>query len=379
MVLADLENAGLVLNVEKSHLEPQQTGVWLGFILDLGKGVFKVPVDKIRKLTTSIQNIPAKGRVSVRQLASVVGQIISMGIAVGPIARLRSRYLYDVINHRWSWQDKVVLSQEAADELQFWKANIARFNGQHIWFSPGATRIAYSDASDFAFGGYVVELGKEVAHGMWSESEARLSSTWRELKAIDQVLRSFAPKLQGHKVKWFTDNQSVKHIVMHGSKRLHLQDGAFSIFETCMNFSLKLDVEWIPRGDNERADHISRIIDVDDWKIDPALFAYLDALWGPHSVDCFAAHYNSQIPRFFSHFWNPGAEAVDAFTASWQGEVCWWVPPLHLVARVIRHAQVCSAVGTLVIPAWKSAPFWPLVCPDGVHFANFVHRWEPVQ
>lgn len=137
--------------------------------------------------------------------------------------------------------------------MQFWKANIARFNGQHIWFSPGATRIAYSDVSDFAFGGYVVELGKEIAHGMWSESEARLSSTWRELKAIDQVLRSFAPKLQGHKVKWFTDNQSVKLIVMHGSKRLHLQDGAFSIFETCMNFSLKLDVEWIPRDDNERA------------------------------------------------------------------------------------------------------------------------------
>ena len=155
VVLADLENAGLVLNVEKSHLEPQQTGEWLGFILDLGKRMFKVPVDKIRKLTMSIQNIPAKGRVSVRQLASVVGQIISMGIAFGPIAWLRSRYLCDVINHRWSWQDKVVLLQEAADELQFWKANIARFNGQHIWFSPGATRIAYSDASDFAFGGYV--------------------------------------------------------------------------------------------------------------------------------------------------------------------------------------------------------------------------------
>lgn len=77
----------MYFNVKKSHLEPQQTGEWLGFILDLGKGMFKVPVDKIRKLT-SIQNIPAEGRVSVRQLASVVGQIISMGIAVGPIARL---------------------------------------------------------------------------------------------------------------------------------------------------------------------------------------------------------------------------------------------------------------------------------------------------
>ena len=121
---------------------------------------------------------------------------------------------------------------------------------------------------------------------------------------------------------------------------------------------------------------LTTLVNGDDLKSDPSLFAYLDALWGPHSVDCFAAHYNNQIPRFFSRFWNPGTEAVDAFTVYWQEEVYLWVPPLHLVAQVIRHARVCSAVGTLVIPAWKSALFRPLVCPDGVHFAN---HWEPVQ
>ena len=99
------------------------------------------------------------------------------------------------------------------------------------------------------------------------------------------MLRSFAPKLQGYKVKWFTDNQSARFIVMHGSKHLHLQDGAMSIFETCMRFALKLEVEWLRRSRNERADYISRIIDFDDWKIDPALFLYLESLWGPHTVD----------------------------------------------------------------------------------------------
>ena len=102
MVLTDLENAGLVLNAEKSHLEPQQ-GLVLSWTC-MGKGLFKVPTDKISKLTTRISTV---GKVSVRQLASVVGQIISMGIAIGPISRLRSRYLCDVINHRFSWHDKV--------------------------------------------------------------------------------------------------------------------------------------------------------------------------------------------------------------------------------------------------------------------------------
>ena len=36
--------------------------------------------------------------------------------------------------------------------------------------------------------------------------------------------------------------------------------------------------------------------------------------------------------------------------------MCWWVPPLHLIPRVLRHAQVCSSKGTLIGPVWTSAP-----------------------
>ena len=99
----------------------------------------------------------------------------------------------------------------------------------------------------------------------------------------------------------------------------------------------------------------------------------------PSHVDCFASFYNTQTPRFFSRFWNPGAEAVNAFTVDWNGEICWWAPPLYLVGKLLSHARECSAVGTLIIPGWRSAPFWPVVCPDGIHFAEFIHDWMPVQ
>ena len=36
------------------------------------------------------------------------------------------------------------------------------------------------------------------------------------------------------------------------------------------------------------------------------------------------------------------------------------------------HAEACNACGTLIVPCWKSAPFWPLICPDGDLFAPFV-------
>ena len=44
----------------------------------------------------------------------------------------------------------------------------------------------------------------------------------------------------------------------------------------------------MPRNDNERADALSRIIDYDDWSINPSVFKWLDSIWGPHTVDRFA-------------------------------------------------------------------------------------------
>ena len=52
------------------------------------------------------------------------------------------------------------------------------------------------------------------------------------------------------------------------------------------------------------------------------------------------------------------------------------MPPPHLVSRAICHARACNAHGTLFVPIWKSAPFWPLLCPDGRHLAPFVHAWH---
>jgi hypothetical protein len=203
-----------------------------------------------------------------------------------------------------------------------------------------------------------------------------LSSTWRELKAVYNVLQCFAPKLRGHVVKWFSDNQAVVRIVQVGSGKPHLQEGALSIFDVCFKNCIKLEMEWIPRDANEIADYISRIRDFDDWMVSPILFHFLDRMWGPHSVDCFASEQNHQLVRFHSRFWCPGSEAVDTFTVNWWNEVCWLVPPLYLVSRALGHAKACSAQGTLIVPYWKSAPFWPLLCPDGRHLAGFVCSYQ---
>jgi len=46
------------------------------------------------------------------------------------------------------------------------------------------------------------------------------------------------------------------------------------------------------------ADYYRRIIDYDDYMLNPSVFAWLNSLWGPHSVNQFAISINTHIDRF---------------------------------------------------------------------------------
>ena len=43
------------------------------------------------------------------------------------------------------------------------------------------------------------------------------------------------------------------------------------------------------------------------------------------------------------------------------------MPTLHLVSKSVFRLEQCCAKGTLIIPAWKSAVFWPVLFPYGGH------------
>ena len=134
-------------------------------------------------------------------------------------------------------------------------------------------------------------------------------------------------------------------------------------------------MKWIPRDLNSFADHLSRIIDFDDYTINDDVSHILDVRWGPHTIDRFACSYNAKLSRFNSRFHQPGTEAVDAFLQDLEFENNWLLPPVSQIVRVVDHLRLCNAEGTLVIPMWKSSYFWVLLCNDGRHWNSFVHDW----
>ena len=162
--------------------------------------------------------------------------------------------MHATIQARSFWDCSFSLSPPLSEELRFWFANIEAFNGYGIQakFTPGA--VIFCDASDYPFGGYKIKLNDQPVSGMFSHFGSLQSSTFRELKAIFYVIEAHVASLRHKKVKVFTDNENASRIVSVGSPRKHLQCLALDIFQLCLVNDIQIDVQWIPRDANARAD-----------------------------------------------------------------------------------------------------------------------------
>jgi len=83
-VKRDLEHAGFVVNIEKCQWIPSQEIEWLGFITNLDQGEFTVPCSKLDRLKQKLFELSSVDLIGTKQIASVVGMIISMSLALGP-------------------------------------------------------------------------------------------------------------------------------------------------------------------------------------------------------------------------------------------------------------------------------------------------------
>ena len=157
-VRADLTWYGFVINEEKSLREPVQVISWLGTVFDTYQGLISVTERRFSKLKSSIYLLRKDDCkiFKVRDVASVVGQVISLTPCVGSIARIMTYALYTVVNQKQSWNSKVELSKEAFDELKFWIDKVDSLNFCCLWIPfQLPARFVYSDASDYACSSFI--------------------------------------------------------------------------------------------------------------------------------------------------------------------------------------------------------------------------------
>ncbi|XP_045208922.2 uncharacterized protein LOC123560830 [Mercenaria mercenaria] len=374
-VKKSLIEAGFVINDEKSIWVPAQILEWIGICWNSVDFSISIPSrrvnDCILTLDTILNRIPL---VTARLLAQCAGKIISLSPVFGNLTRLMTRYLYLEIETRKSWDGTYKLSPTSpgVTEIKFWRSNLRSLNKRFLsGYSPTCT-LVYSDASHVAAGSYIVNCKDSVFHNIWSDYEKGKSSTFREIRAVKLALRAYGQLLKGKSVKWFSDSQSCVHIVQSGSTKPELQEESLKIFELCLKWNIDMKIQWVPREQNSVADDISKLNNTDEWEVTDDFFRFVDSLWGPHNVDRFASSQNRKLKLYNSKFLDFDTEAIDAFTQDWSGCNNWLVPPIRLVSRTIFHLLHYGAVGTLIVPKWPSASFWPIIFKKNFMKQDFI-------
>ena len=351
LVYEDLVASGFVINHEKSTWCPVQSIVWLGIVWNFEHGTIAVTDARIGRIEQRLSLILQKKLVSTRVLASVTGSVISLSPVFGDLSRIMSRHCQISIAASPGWDFASELDSYCVAELQFWLSSIKKYNSKNCFQSLSHHHKVYSDASGFACGAIILN-NTQISHSWpFTQEERVFSSTHRELIAIG--LKAFGPILCNSRVKWFTDSQSSVRIVEVGSMQFSLHTLAISIFEFCIRNNIELSVQWIPRSLNQKADSVSKFMDIDDWQITSEFFALY---WGPHTIDCFANFYNTKIERFFSR--NCRRRCILSVMAERKLSAC---SPVTLVCETLKHMDRDSTIGTLVIPDWPSSAFWPLL------------------
>ncbi|CAB4015005.1 Integrase recombinase xerD-like, partial [Paramuricea clavata] len=268
--------------------------------------------------------------------------------AVGPSVRLFTRQLFYTISQRGFWSDYLTdIPPLLVEELRFWLTNLGCLNGYSMTPKVSAEPLyIYTDASSFGYGGYLASLHEFKAQGHWTLQQKVKSSTFRELLAILQVLKVFLKHLEHKRIKVFSDSQSACCIVLVGSRVPELQHIAVEIFNLCFFNDIQIESQWIPRTQNQIADALSKATDLDDY----STYYMPNGVLSP-SID---------------------AEAVDCFTQNWSNDTNWLCPPVSLVIPTIRHMCSCKGTGTLIVPYWPSAIFWPMIMPGPGRYASFI-------
>lgn len=369
LITAQMKKAGLLINAGKSVLKPQQRLKLLGFWIDTVEGSFRIPEERIAKILSHLQDLAQPGATSgARELAGTAGRIQSCYLALGPATRFFTRHMYSCIEERSSWRGTVSISEGAQTEAKVWLKSLRSWDGCAIWpkslMDPIILRV---DASDTGWGGWREGVRQFMAHEYFTPEEAATSSTHREMLGLERLLhvlvkQSLPPSAH---VLAYTDSENTQVISEKGSPKPDLNEIAVRVFMFSLDHAIFLKVRWLPRELNEWADYMSKVQGSDDWYLHKDWFHHFDQMWGPHSVDRMANASNAHVSVYNSKWSDRTTAAVNCFTQDWKGENNWVCPGFHLVEAVMEHLRECKATATVVVPVWKTEPWWSTVCRAG--------------
>ena len=358
---------GLVVNLEKSELEPSQRITFLGFEFDFTVGMLYPMPEKLRNVERMASKLLVTKRPQVQLAESLRGKLTSLEKAV-PLGRLHFRAFQRVVTiaiRRGRYPAATMtLTERARDDLRWWSQRAFTLKGQLFLPPPPSVQIQ-TDASKTGWGALV--QGK-VFQGTWCQSERNLHINVLELRAVREVCRACPERLVNRSVLFLIDNTTVvAHINRQGGTRSQiLMNETRALFATVTSLHMHIAAHHIAGALNAVADLASRKRQVlsTEWRLSAATFMWIQeqSVWGPATLDVFANRLNKQLARFVSPCPDAQAVAVDALVCPWPDEVLYVFPPTVLLPKVVASMRRNPGRRVLLVaPQYRTASWYPLV------------------
>ena len=355
------ESLGFLINREKSVLQPCPKLAFLGFLLDSVNMKVFLTADKREKIILACQQLLKKSVTSIREVAHVIGLLVSSLPAVqyGPLyyRSLEIDKNTALQQNNGNSEATMTLSSESVSDLSWWVTSLPTAC-KNITMGNPAIEMA-TDASTLGWGAV---CNGQSAQGMWSPLEKQKHINELELLAVYFGLKSFLFLLKGKHVCIKSDNSTTVCYLnaMGGTKSPLCNKLAKSVWMCCVHNEIWLTACHLPGVLNFEADKSSRQFNERiEWQLKPGIFLKIIDIFGTPEIDLFACRLNNQLPKYVSWKPDPGACHVDAFSFSWSGMFVYIFPPFSLLNRCLQKLEKDQTSALLIAPVWPTQVWWP--------------------
>ena len=366
LALETFDRLGLLVNKEKSVLEPVQSLPFLGLILNTRDCTFSIPEEMKATIRDNASNLISRARVRIRDISEFLGRANFVSTAA-PMSTFHVRSLQRLVNSEVTnptlsslFNKRICLPTGALEDLGWWKDSVLNLPPvSFLRFSPNLTLT--TDASKSGWG--AVCLGKATG-GRWTKEEASNHINFLELLAVLFGLRCFAQKWKDLDILIESDNIStVAYLRKRGGTVSPSMDRLTQeIYVFAQRRNIRISAAHKPGVENIRADFESRYTfrETAEFSLSDKICKRIFSRFGTPNVDLFATRLNSKLPRFYAAFLDPYAEKLDSFAQNWGGLYAYAFPPFNLILRTLQKANAEEADLILVTPMWRSQAWLPI-------------------
>jgi hypothetical protein len=365
----------------KSEWEVSEMKVHLGSVVDSQKRQLRLRPERAKQLRDAARYLLKRGEITVRTILRIVGRLRAFQGAI-PNGQLLcwelAKQVASLVSSRipnpqdlsprklkalWRpiLKHRLTLDKGAIRALEWVKSRATSTLGRK-WHDDDTMRLVV-DAGPQRAGGIMDGKKMSMDYPTWMREHLTNRQSLRELVALWLGAQTFVAQLEGERVILENDCQGA----LAALRSLHngsLAPWVAEVLWYFMDHGIELHrTHWVPGRELIRrgVDGLSRIVDVNDWKLNEQTWAMVWNWNRGLQIDRFASGDNAQLRRWNSRFHEPGTEGVDALQQLWRGSVNYACPPLSMLSQVVEPIRSQEADTTLILPVWPNQPWWPLV------------------